>query len=399
MKRVLMITQNFYPEIGSAANRMKNIYMELKEAGYEVTVLTPSPSYPNQNLYKDEAYWTDEHIEADVVRIHPKTRKYTHNIFKRLMLYLEVAARLILCTLRLKKEYDYIFVSTPAIFIPLAGIFAKRKMKAKLILDVRDLWPDSLIGVGVFQQRWVLKSAYWLERFIYRHADHIIINSQGFRTYIEAKGIPPQRISFMPNSLTDSELHMLPMDTQTEKVTVIYTGNIGLAQDIMKLIEVAERMQVYEDIEFVIVGYGYKKNVVKELIQQKNLTNIRFLKPKNRQQTLEEVAKAHIAYVSLSDKEVFETVLPGKVIDYMCVGKPMVADVSGYAHQVIKKAQCGIVAVTRTSEEIERSILRLAQDPGLRKQLGKNGHAYAYQELRWKTNIEALLSIMEEKHV
>lgn len=143
-----MVTQNFYPEIGSASNRMKNIYLELNERGYDVKILTSDPSYPNRNLYKDSSYWYDENIEKDIVRIHPKTRKYTRNLFRRLILYIEVAFRLILAICKDKEKYDYIFVSTPSIFIPVAGMFAKRKMKAKLIVDVRDLWPESLIGIG-----------------------------------------------------------------------------------------------------------------------------------------------------------------------------------------------------------------------------------------------------------
>lgn len=77
-----MVTQNFYPEIGSASNRMKNIYLELNERGYDVKILTSDPSYPNRNLYKDSSYWYDENIEKDIVRIHPKTRKYTRNLFE-----------------------------------------------------------------------------------------------------------------------------------------------------------------------------------------------------------------------------------------------------------------------------------------------------------------------------
>lgn len=82
MKKILMITQNFYPEIGSAANRMKNIYLELEKKGYEVTVLTSDPSYPNRNLYKDPSYWGNGDIEKDTIRIHPKMRKYTRNLFE-----------------------------------------------------------------------------------------------------------------------------------------------------------------------------------------------------------------------------------------------------------------------------------------------------------------------------
>ncbi|HDR3652246.1 glycosyltransferase involved in cell wall biosynthesis [Bacillus sp. TE9106W] len=399
MKKILMVTQNFYPEIGSASNRMKNIYLELNERGYDVKILTSDPSYPNRNLYKDSSYWYDENIEKDIVRIHPKTRKYTRNLFRRLMLYIEVAFRLILAICKDKEKYDYIFVSTPSIFIPVAGMFAKRKMKAKLIVDVRDLWPESLIGIGFFNKNWILKFAYKLEYKIYHAADNIIINSKGFYSYISSTGIAPNRISFMPNSLTEKELSTVPKKNSSDQLTVIYTGNIGLAQDIEKLILIAEHLKEYKNISFKIIGYGYQKKELGESIEAKQLPNMQLIEPKNREDTLAEIVDADIAYVSLVEKDVFKKVLPGKVMDYMSMRKPIVADVAGYAKEVIEDAQCGFVTEDRTVAELSDYIIKLAQDKQLRNRLGENGYQYAFRTLRWKTNIETLLKILEERDV
>lgn len=394
-----MVTQNFYPEIGSASNRMKNIYLELNERGYDVKILTSDPSYPNRNLYKDSSYWYDENIEKDIVRIHPKTRKYTRNLFRRLMLYIEVAFRLILAICKDKEKYDYIFVSTPSIFIPVAGMFAKRKMKAKLIVDVRDLWPESLIGIGFFNKNWILKFAYKLEYKIYHAADNIIINSKGFYSYISSTGIAPNRISFMPNSLTEKELSTVPKKNISDQLTVIYTGNIGLAQDIEKLILIAEHLKEHKNISFKIIGYGYQKKELGESIEAKQLPNMQLIEPKNREDTLAEIVDADIAYVSLVEKDVFKKVLPGKVMDYMSMRKPIVADVAGYAKEVIEDAQCGFVTEDRTVAELSDYIIKLAQDKQLRNRLGENGYQYAFRTLRWKTNIETLLKILEERDV
>ncbi|AAP29164.1 TPA: glycosyltransferase family 4 protein [Bacillus anthracis] len=399
MKKILMVTQNFYPEIGSASNRMKNIYLELNERGYDVKILTSDPSYPNRNLYKDSSYWYDENIEKDIVRIHPKTRKYTRNLFRRLILYIEVAFRLILAICKDKEKYDYIFVSTPSIFIPVAGMFAKRKMKAKLIVDVRDLWPESLIGIGFFNKNWILKFAYKLEYKIYHAADNIIINSKGFYSYISSTGIAPNRISFMPNSLTEKELSTVPKKNISDQLTVIYTGNIGLAQDIEKLILIAEHLKEYKNISFKIIGYGYQKKELGESIEAKQLPNMQLIEPKNREDTLAEIVDADIAYVSLVEKDVFKKVLPRKVMDYMSMRKPIVADVAGYAKEVIEDAQCGFVTEDRTVAELSDYIIKLAQDKQLRNRLGENGYQYAFRTLRWKTNIETLLKILEERDV
>lgn len=397
MKKILIITQNFYPEIGSASNRMKNIYLELTGMGYEVTVLTSDPSYPNRNLYKDSQFWDEEEVHTeDIVRVKPRTKKYTRNIVNRLLLYIEVAIRLMLAIVGLHKRYDYIFVSTPPIFVGIAGLFAKWKLRAKLILDVRDLWPESLLGVGVFNHHWILKAAYKLEAYLYRSADHIIINSKGFLSYLLEKGREERTISFMPNSLTEQELQMNVEPVENGRINVIYTGNIGLAQDILKLIDVAQLLQPYTHIHFTIIGYGYRKADVQTIIKEKNLSNITIMRPTSRRNTLKQVASAHIAYVSLVEKDVFDTVLPGKVIDYMCMKKPIIGDVSGYAQRVLEEAGCGLVAKERTADEISRLILELAENQSLRKQLGDNGYRYAFQSWRWKENIKVLVKAMEE---
>ncbi|MFJ7755460.1 glycosyltransferase family 4 protein [Peribacillus muralis] len=398
MKSVLMIVQNFYPEIGSAGNRMKNVYLHLKRSGYEVTVITLKPSYPNQSLYQDTRFWDEENIEEDVIRIKPnKVKRYTSNMGRRLLHYLEAMWLFVYTIIRLEKTYDYVFVTTPPIFPTMAALIAKRKMKAKLITDVRDLWPESLIGVGVFANKWILKFAYFLEKELYRHSDHIIINSPGFRDYIMAKGVKGDRIHFIPNSLTGDELALKNVFTTIadEKIKVVYTGNIGLAQDLKKLIAIAERLREHKQIEFTMIGYGYRVGEVEREISAKGLANIKVINAMNRRVTLHEVSSSHIAYVSLVEKEVFDKVLPGKIIDYMCVGKPIVGDVAGRAKKVIAEAKCGLVADSRGVAEISRLILTMASDQALREELGENGYVYAKRNFQWSKNIEGLINVLE----
>lgn len=398
MKSILMIVQNFYPEIGSAANRMKNIYVLLKQNGYEVTVLTMNPSYPNQNLYKDRQFWDEEDIEQDVIRISSgKIKGYTSSVWFRLFHYLETMFLFILTIFRLKKKYDYVFISTPPIFPTVAGMIAKRKMKAKLITDVRDLWPESLLGVGVFTNKTILNLAFWYEKKLYHTSDQIIVNSPIFREYIENKGVDKHNIRFIPNSLTMEELNlaMNPPITSEGKIKVIYTGNIGLAQDILKLLKVAERLQGHRNIEFVIIGYGFRKNEVEEMIEKKGLTNIKLIQAKSRKSTLKEISSAHIAYVSLVEESVFDKVLPGKVIDYMCVGKPIVADVSGFAANMIRDAGCGLIAENRSVDEIATHIITLANNTDLAETFGSNGYKFAKEHFNWNNNFEGLRHILE----
>lgn len=394
-KKILMITQHFYPEIGSAANRMKNIYIEMTNLGYEIDVLTLKPRYPNQEMYKDSKYWNEPINEENITRIDPAIKNHNGSMIKRLFLYLLVMFGFISEIMKLRKEYGAVFVTSPPIFVGAAGLIAKWKLKAKLILDIRDLWPESIVGVGVLKNKLILSSAFAFEKYLYKRANRIIVNSKSFITYISSKGINTQKISFIPNSLTEEELNLKPLERSDERFTITYTGNLGLAQDLNKLLAVAEAMKDEHNLIFKILGYGKNVEQVSQYIKLKDLHNVELLSARNRNETFLEVSKADIAYVSLVESDVFKTVLPGKIIDYMCMKKPIIADVSGYAEEIIKSAKCGFVLEKDSIEEMIDAIKTFKEQPLLRKELGENGYQYAFTHLRWKTNISKLVEVME----
>jgi glycosyltransferase involved in cell wall biosynthesis len=377
---------------------MKNLYLELIDKGIDVTVLTLEPRYPNKEMYKDEKFWNENGInEKDVIRIDTFIQNHGTNIFKRLILYFEVMIRFILKILLLKNEYNYIFVTSPPIFVGVAGLIAKWKLRVPFILDIRDLWPESLTGVKLFSNKFILNCAYKIEEILYKQSTRIIINSKSFLDYMTNKGVPKEKIKFLPNSLTEEELNFTSdLQNNDDMIDVIYTGNLGLAQDIQKLIDLAILLKEDPKIRFTIIGYGYHLNKLEEIINERKLSNLKLLSAKSRKETLSIVSQADIAYVSLVKQEVFKTVLPGKIIDYMSVRKPIIGDVEGYAKGIIESANCGIVTKDSSLEELVKNIKKLADNPELRKELGENGYQYAYQNLRWKTNIDVLINTMED---
>ena len=206
MKKILIITQNFYPEVGSGANRLTKIAQYLTQNNMQVTVLTTDPNYPNRNLYENVEK-NDELLGIHrVIRIETKANNYTKNMFKRLLLYLEMTRKLLGAIRQLDEKTDAIFITSPPIFMAFVGWYAKRKLKKPLIADIRDLWPDSLAGVEVFSNPFFLKMAYKLEAFMYRISDAFIINSEGFLADVKQKISHEKPIAFMPNSLCKEEL-------------------------------------------------------------------------------------------------------------------------------------------------------------------------------------------------
>ena len=399
--KILIITQNFYPEIGSASNRAKNIYFALKEKGYEVTVLTTEPNYPNRNMYSDESFWDEDIPEDDIVRVQLKTRKYVSSMSRRLVYHLETMWKFVFCNFRLKKDYDVVFATLPSIFIGVASVVAKMRQRAMFILDIRDLWPETLVGIKRFQNKFALRLAYGLERFLYRKADEIIVNSEEFITYMICKDIPQDKISFIPNSLTEAELdrQMVGKRSGCDEIRVLYAGNVGLAQDLESLISIAEMLKGDSRIRFEVIGYGFLMGDIRQQIADLGLGNIEITQALSRKETLERIAQADMVYVTLMDGDVFKTVLPGKVIDYMGSGKAIVANVAGYCAYMIRKANCGFVSENGSLDELCGYILDLAGSETLRTRLGENGRRYARKRFNWTVNLGVLVEILEKTEV
>jgi len=396
-KKVLVISQHFYPEIGSAGNRMKNVYKLLKENDYDVDVLTTEPTYPNKKIYSDEQFWDDDSLdeENDVTRVKVANRKYSRSIINRLWYYLEIAFRMILFILFDRKKYDVIFVTSPPIFIAIVGLVAKYRYQTKMILDIRDLWPESLKGVGVFNYRFIIYIFSRLEKLLYVKADKIIVNSQRFKDFIIGNyHIPLNKISFMPNAARQEEIS--PIESGDGPFKVMYAGNIGLAQDVTILMELAKELNEY-DIQLTVMGYGFKKREFVKFAKEHKLSNVNFMKPSTRKECLKTISAHHIGIVTLNGKEVFETVLPGKIIDYMTCSLPIVGAVSGYAKMIIETTEAGIVAKSHDAEEMLKHILYLYQRPSLRSEMALNSRKYVQQHFLWERNINVLINLIENR--
>lgn len=397
-KKVLLITQNFYPEIGSAGNRTKNIYQLLKREGYEVTVLTTEASYPNKKIYQDQKFWNDDSLNHDknINRVRVATRKYSLNMFNRLLYYIEVTFKMILFVLFDRSKYGTVFVSSPPIFIGLVGVIAKYKYKVKLILDIRDLWPESLKGVGVFNHKPIIWMFSFFERFLYNRANYIVVNSVGFIDYIYGKSkIQKENITFLPNSARMEEM-LFENQKDSNEFKVIYTGNLGLAQDIDFLKELSVQFNRHK-VRMNIIGYGIRRMELVEFIKENELNYVSFIKPTTREECLKLNVQHDIGLISLQDKEVFDTVLPGKIIDYMISGLPIVASVSGYSKYIIEKYETGLVSEDRDINEILEYILHLKNNTDVRRDIGNKSKKLIKSKFLWEDNIRTLITLIEDE--
>lgn len=394
VKRVLIISQHFYPEIGSHANRMKHLYMQLKKQNYDVTIFTSEPSYPNKKIYENGDFWDEESLNCEkdnIVRISINSRKYSNSILNRLFYYLEVALKFILLIIKDRKRYDYVFATSPPIFTGFVGLFAKYRYKSKFIIDIRDLWPESLKGVGVFNNPLILGFFGALEKMLYRKSDKIVINSLGFQEHIQQKGkIDKSKILFIPNGAMREELASIK-DREKTADKIIYAGNLGLAQN-TELINQLVPLLDEQGIKLTIIGYGINKNELFNSI--KEYKNVTIINPLTRKECFKIISKHDLGLVTLKDKEVFKTVLPGKIIDYMTCGVPIVGVIDGYAKEIVEEEQVGIASNTDDPQQILSHIKSLLDNDNLRKEMSEREQQVILNQFNWETNIKKLVEYM-----
>lgn len=397
MKKVLIMSQNFYPEIGSAGNRMKNIFKFLGDSGYEVDILTTEPTYPTKKIYEDVEFWDEQSLNEktnNVKRIKISDRNHSKTFFSRLIFYLEMYLKFIVEVLINREKYDVVFVTSPPIFVAMVGVLAKWRFKARLILDIRDLWPESLKGVRVFDYKIVHFIFGRVELWIYRMSNEIIINSLGFKDHMILKrGVSPNKIHFMPNSAREEEITR--KSRKTDKFKVIYAGNIGMAQNGLLLIDIAERLEK-ENVGFTIIGYGVNRQKVYDEIKKRNLTNVEFVSPTTRKHCLDIISDHQAGIVTLNEEPVFETVLPGKIIDYMTCGVPIVASVAGFSKQLIDNENVGFALESNRVDELIGKILLLKRNEKLWEEFSRNGNKYVENNFSWEDNINVLVNRIQE---
>jgi len=391
--KILLITQNFYPEIGSGANRFKNLYLTLSKH-HEVNILTTHPNYPNAKMYKDEKYWDEECINSssDIFRLQMRISKQAKSMFARLMYYFELSYKIRVFVKSYQQEYDAVYVTTPNIFIPWSAFFFQKKIKnTDRILEVRDLWPDSVKEVGMLNINQIYPLLKFMEKRMYNLSDKIIINNEGFRSHISSMA-SGKEILYLPNSFNNKEVEF---KEKTDVFKVIYTGNIGLAQSYEQLVEVADLLES-ECVHFTVVSYGVNAAKFRDYIKDNDFRYVTVHSEKSREECLEMIREHNIQLSLLKNSDVFLNVLPGKIIDGIGCGIPVVANLGGYANKLINDNKIGFSKAGASSYEIVKAIKKIKDDRELEDMYRNNAKEILYREFLWENNEDRILEFLKK---
>lgn len=381
--RILALSHYYPPEVNAPASRLSEHARVWREAGHEVTVVTSAPNHPAGQLYPGyrNRLWQEETIDG--VRV---IRLWTflaanEGFLPRIANYLTYLFSMLFWMWRLPRT-DIVMSTSPQFFCGLAGWFLRRR-KRPWALEIRDLWPESIVTVGAMKRGAAIRAIEKVEAFAYRKADLVVSVTDGFVGHIRARR-PKGPIAVIKNGVDLSRFSSDPAAADafraehglTGKFVASYVGTHGMAHGLQAVIAAAEHLRHRDDIAFLMVGDGAERNAIKALRDAKGLTNIVMLGQLPKEAMPAVWGASDAALVLLKRVDTFKTVIPSKMFEAMALGVPMVLGVEGEAKALMEEARAGIAITPEDDAELAATILRLAADRALGRQIGVSAQAF-----------------------
>ena len=308
------------------------------------------------------------------------------------------------------KNVDVVWGTSPPIFQGVTAWSLARLKGAKFLFEVRDLWPQFAVAVGVLTNPILISMSEWLEGFLYRHADRVMINSPGFQEHVEARGA--KRVDLVPNGADPSMFD--PADEGEafrqshklkDKFVALYAGAHGMSNDLGVVLEAAKILQevtvtskvtVTSEIHIVLLGDGKEKANLRVQADEMSLTNVTFAPSVPKAEMAGALAAADACIAILKPLDEYKTTYPNKVFDYMAAGRPVVLAIDGVIREVVEAAGCGIFAEPGNPSALADAIRMLALDKKKARQMGLKGRKYLEKNFSRAVIGEKLVKLLEE---
>ncbi len=291
--------------------------------------------------------------------------------------------------------------TSPPIFQGVTAWALARLKRVPFLFEVRDLWPAFAIAIGVLRQPLLVRASLWLERFLYRRADRVMVNSPGYIDHVVAHGA--KWVEMIPNG---ADPHMFdPAADGADfreryglegKFIALYAGAHGLSNDLGVALEAARQLCADERICVVFLGDGKEKPGLLQQAEQMHLRNVVFLPPVPKNEMCAALAAADTCIAILKPLELYKTTYPNKVFDYMAAGRPVVLAIDGVIRQVIEAAGAGLPVPPGDAAAMAAAIQALAADPARGRSMGLAGRRYLEQRFARQELAQKLALMLEE---
>ena len=379
---------------------------ELVKLGHKVTIVSASYMHLFKELPKTEGknYTFEtidgiEYIWVDVPHYSSSTDK------KRVWKWFVFVKKLYELPVKKMEKPDYIIASPMAPFLIKPAHHFAKKFGAKLVYEVKDIWPLSLMELGGYSKKHpFIRLMQWFSDYAYQKSDLTITVLANAYEYMKTHGLKEERFKYIPNgiSLEDMEenrelnvatLEQLPKDD----FIVGYAGTIGIANALDTFVESAELLTAYPNVKLLLVGDGKEREKLKEIVNEKKLSNVLFIDPipKNEVQSL--LSKFDVCYIGLQKKPIFEYgVSPNKLFDYLYAEKAILYGVND-KKSIVQRANAGVTVSSDDAKSIADGIVKMYQlSKEEREAMGKNGKEYVLKHHTYENIAKEFIRTLEE---
>jgi glycosyltransferase involved in cell wall biosynthesis len=397
--RILLLTQWFDPE-----PTFKGLVFarELARQGFDVEVLTGFPNYPGGKLYSGYSLkWLQrEVIDGVLITRVPLYPSHDQSAIRRVLNYVSFAASAVLYGLLGAKKPDVVYAYHPPLTVGIAAVFIRFFRRVPVVYDIQDMWPDTLRVTGMLTKPLFLtligKVCYW----VYRHVDHIVVLSPGFKRLLAERGVADHKVDVIYNWCDEASLSspsgvLATAFPPSDKFRILFAGNMGKAQALDAVLDAAKLLSSgFPQICFVLLGGGVELERLKKQTKEFELSNVNFLPAVPMSEVGSMLAEADALLVHLKKDPLFQITIPSKIQAYMAVGKPILMAVDGDAAELVREGKCGVVAESQNPESIAAAAIRLFESgASARKAMGVSGRNFYQQYLSLRVGVKRFADI------
>jgi glycosyltransferase involved in cell wall biosynthesis len=399
---ILLIHQAFAALNEPGGTRHHELARFLAGQGHRVTVIASPVSYLTGGTGRVASRESSPREEDENVTIlRAFTYQALHKSFvHRVIAFFSFMVSSFFLGLRVKKV-DLVWGTSPPIFQGWTAWMLARLKRVPFLFEVRDLWPEFAIAVGVLKNPMLIKMSLWLEKFLYRHADQVVVNSPGFVDHVKSRGA--RAIELIPNGAdpamfdgSDSGESFRKQHRIDDSFVVLYAGAHGMSNDLGVVLEAARILESKPGIKIVFLGDGKEKENLIIQAEVMNLKNVMFLPPLPKSEMPAALAGAHACIAILKPLEAYKTTYPNKVFDYMAAVRPVVLAIDGVIREVVESAGCGIFVPPGDAQLLAQTISSMADDRDQCRKMGLAGRNYLEKNFSRTAIAGKLLDLIKE---
>lgn len=403
--KVVVVYQYYQGHGAPGHSLVYELTQYLAERGHDVTVVSGETGYMQRNMPKLPWYQRIVRRERDgkvnVVRTYTYSELH-RSYLGRLLSFISFSLSCPLGLLSVAKP-DVVLASSPPIFPMFPAWLICKLRRIPFVLEVRDLWPASAVQMGILKNRQLIGIMAWMERVLYNQSKRIVALTEGIRDDICSRGWSKNKVELVTCGVDFDKLYpdapgaafIRDKFGWQDKKIVLYFGALGEANNLPVTLRTAQRLQLREDIVFVLIGDGMKRAEIEKQAKELGLKNVLVLPPVPKDEARLYINAADVCLVTLRDIPLFDGAIPTKLIDYMACGKPVLCGIRGEAESIVEGAGAGVMFEPDNDEQLGKLVVDLLRDKALAKKMGAGGLSYVqsrFSALKMRRQMESLLS-------